>query len=110
MDMEFDVPDRLALLTAIIPNIATTRANQRVVDDFEHDIGFTDEELRALSFKQTDRGTVWKRDAVAPRKFAVGETVFRLMRDTFAQMSDAGKLPRTFVTLHDRFVDGEWKE
>ena len=108
MQMQFSVHDRLVLLS-LVQKVEGDLTLMRVTEDFQREIGFTDEEHQLLNFNQAEGNTHWNQ-AVDDREFEVNKTVFEAIVSVFRAMSEAKQLTLESMSLCTRFVDVLWQE
>jgi len=108
MVVTLNVLDRLLILN-VLPaedNITTLR----LVRKLKENIGFTDEELKVLDFKQVDapggkKNTVWNSDIVDARDFNISEKAYEIIKNALKKLNDANKLTEQHLPLWDKFVE-----
>ncbi len=106
--MQFSVHDRLILLS-LMQKVEGDLTLMRVTEDFQREIGFTDEEHQLLNFSQTEGGTRWNQ-AVDAREFEVNKTIFEAIASVFQAMSEAKQLTLESMSVCNRFVGVSWQD
>ena len=103
--MELGAFDRMILLN-ILPkeyNFTTLK----IVRKMREDLSFSEEEHKALDFKQVDEGRIqWKHDADKPKEISIGEKATDIIVEVLKQLNDDKKLQDQHYSLYEKFIEG----
>ena len=103
--MELGVFDRMILLN-ILPgegNFTTLK----IVRKMREDLSFSEEEHKALEFKQEDDGRVqWLTEADKPKEISIGEKATDIIVGVLKKLNDTKKLQDQHYSLYEKFIEG----
>ena len=104
--MEFTVEERLTMLN-LLPaedNLTT----MRIVHDLRLELSFSEEDLEALQFEQTDNQLRWKEDnGLGLKEVKVGHQAFIVIHDELKKLDDANKIREAHLAVVDKFEYGK---
>lgn len=98
--MEFTVEERLAMLNLLPPegNLLT----MKIVHDLRQALAFSDEELEALNFQQSDGRLSWQ-NTVEPKEVEAGIKARGVVYDELEKLDKEKKLREAHLTLCEKF-------
>jgi len=98
--MEFTVGERLAMLNLLPPegNLLT----MKIIHELRQGLAFSDEELAALKFQQSDGRLQWK-NAVEPKEVEVGVKAASITYDLLEKLNKEEKITEAHLTLCEKF-------
>ena len=100
--MELGVFDRLILLN-ILPKEGDF-TTLKIVRTMREDLSFTEEEHKALEFKQDEGNIQWKQDADKPKHINFGEKATDLIVATLKKLNTDKKLTEQHFNLYEKFI------
>ena len=103
--MELTVSERLTLMqmTPAKADIWTLK----MVQKFRDDLGFDEDEVKALGFKSEDGNVQWSTDAPQEKDVHVPESVQNLIANGLREMNEKELLTMAHVSIWDKFVGEE---
>ena len=103
--MELGVFDRMMLLN-ILPGEGDF-TTLKIVRKMRENLSFTEEEHKALEFKQADEGRIqWKREADKPKEIPIGEKATDIIVEVLKKLNDDKKLQDQHYSLYEKFIEG----
>ena len=101
--MELGVFERLILLN-ILPKEGDF-TTLKIVRKMREGLSFTEEEHKALEFKQEDEGRVlWKQDADKPKEISIAEKATDIIVEVLKKLNDNKKLQDQHYSLYEKFI------
>ena len=100
--VELSVLDRILLLN-LLPREGDFKS-LKIVRKLKDDLGFTEDELKALEFKQEGTQTMWRTEADVPKEIQIGEFAHALIADVLRDLDKGKKLNEQLVPLYEKFV------
>ncbi len=100
--MRLNVVDRLILLS-ILPREGDV-ITLRVLRDLKSGLSFSEEELAALQFQNTEQGTIWRREADKEIEIGLGQKANQLICDAFRELNDKKGLKLEFLPTYEKFI------
>ena len=100
--MKLGVFDRLILLN-ILPKEGDF-TTLKIVRTMREDLSFTEEEHKALEFKQEEANIQWKREADIQRDINFGEKATDIIVEVLKKLNSDKKLTDQHFNLYDRFI------
>lgn len=101
--MELNVFDRLILLN-IMPHEGDF-TTLKIVRKLREDLSFSEDEHKALEFKQENGQVQWKQEGDKPKDVTIGEKASDLIADVLKKLDKEKKLQEQHFTLYERFVE-----
>ena len=102
--MELGVFERLILLN-ILPGEGDF-TTLKIVRKMRESLSFTEEEHKALEFKQEDEGRVlWKQKADKPKEISIGEKATDIIVGVLKKLNDDKKLQDQHYSLYEKFIE-----
>ena len=101
--MELKVFDRLILLN-IMPKEGDF-TTLKIVRKLREDLSFSEDEHKALEFKQENGNVQWKQAGDIPKDVPIGEKAADLIADVLKKLDKEKKLSDQHYTLYERFVE-----
>ena len=101
--MELGVFERLILLN-ILPKEGDF-TTLRIVRKMREDLSFTEEEHKALEFKQEEMNIQWKQEADKPKEIIFGEKANDIIVLTLSKLNDDKKLTDQHFSLYQKFIE-----
>ncbi len=103
--MELGVFDRLILLN-ILPKEGDF-TTLKIVRKMREDLSFTEEEHKALDFKQENEGRIqWIQEADKPKEISIGERATDIIVEVLKKLNDDKKLQDQHYSLYEKFIEG----
>ena len=103
--MKLGVFDRLILLN-ILPREGNFVA-LKIVRKMLEDLSFSEEEHKALEFKEGDNGQVlWKSEADKPKNISIGEKATDIIVEVLKKLNGDKKLQDQHYSLYEKFIGG----
>ena len=104
--MELSVFERILLLN-ILPREGDFKT-LKVVRKLQDDTGFSEDELKALQFKQDGARTEWRREADIPKEVPIGEFAHQIIVERLKEIDKQKKLALEHLPFYERFIpEGE---
>lgn len=100
--MNLNVLERLLVLN-LLPKEGTF-TNLKLLRVARENLSFTEEENKALNFKQENDQIVWINDAVGDKEIDTGEVVTRLIVKELKKLDKEEKLKDEFLSLYDKYI------
>ena len=100
--VELSVLERILLLN-LLPREGDFKS-LKIVRNLKEDLGFSEDELKALEFKQEGTQTMWRTEADAPKDIPIGEFAHALIADTLRELDKNKKLNEQIMSLYEKFV------
>jgi hypothetical protein len=103
--MILSVFDRLILLN-IMPkegDITTIKIIRKLKDD----LSFSEEDHKALEFKNENGNIMWKEEADISKEVEIGEKATDIIADALKKLNKEKKLTEQHVPLYERFIGGQ---
>ena len=100
--MKLGVFDRLILLN-ILPKEGDF-TTLKIMRTMKEDLSFTEEEHKALEFKQEEAQVQWKREADVERDINFGEKATDIIVETLKKLNTDKKLTDQHYSLFEKFV------
>ncbi len=79
----------------------------KILRKLKDDLGFSEDELKALQFKQEGTKVEWRQEADTPKEVPVGEVAHGLIADILKKLDEQKKLQMEHMDLYEKFVLGE---
>ena len=77
----------------------------KIVRKMREDLSFSEEEHKALDFKQVDEGRIqWKQDADKPKEISIGEKATDIIVEVLKKLNDDKKLQDQHYSLYEKFI------
>ncbi len=103
--MELGVFDRLILLN-ILPGEGDF-TTLKIVRKMREDLSFTEEEHKALGFKQENEGRIqWIQEADKSKEISIGEKATDIIVEVLKKLNDDKKLQDQHYSLYEKFIEG----
>ena len=103
--MELGVFDRMILLN-ILPGEGDF-TTLKIVRKMREDLSFSEEEHKALEFKQEDEGRIqWIKEADKPKEISIGEKATDIIVEVLKKLNDDKKLQDQHYSLYEKFIEG----
>ena len=99
--MELTVLERLLLLQLLPAKGALTMI--RVMHDLRQELGFSEEELRLLQFKQEGDQLRWEDKNAPVKKIRLGPKAREAIEAQLKQLDEAGGVTEAHLSLFDKF-------
>lgn len=99
--MLLNVLDRLLILN-ILPSEGNI-VKLRVLRDMKRELGFSEEEHKALQFRSEADRTLWNGEADVPKEIPLGDVAVGMITDALRGLESKGKLGEDYVDLYDKF-------
>lgn len=107
MRIALGVLDRIALLN-ILPREGDFRTLKVVQDLRINQLGFSEEELQQLQFRDSGDGkTIWNRNGDIPKIIDIGKVGYQIIVDTLRQLEQQKHLQLDHLHLYEMFVMDE---
>lgn len=100
--MNLNVLERLLVLN-LLPKEGTF-TNLKLLRVARENLSFTEEENKALNFKQENDQIVWVNDAVGDKEVEIGEVVTTLIVAELKKLDSEEKLKDEFLSLYEKFI------
>lgn len=78
----------------------------KIIRKLREDLSFSEEEHKALQFKQEDGKVLWVAEADIAKPVEIGEKAKEIIRNRFKELSEQKKLKEEHLPLYERFVEG----
>ena len=104
--MEFKAMERMMLLN-LLKDAEGDVTMLRIVRDTQSKIGFSEEELEALDFKQDAAQVRWNAKADNPVEIDLGKKATKFIADKLEGLNAQKKLTVPQLGLYDKFVEDE---
>ena len=104
--MEFKAIERMMLLN-LLKDAEGDVTMLRIVRDTQSKIGFSEEEVEALDFRQEGTQMLWNGKADNPVEIDIGRKAVKLIAEKLERLSAEKKLTIPQLDLFDKFVEGE---
>jgi len=101
--MELNVFDRLILLN-IMPKEGDF-TTLKIVRKLREDLSFSEDEHKALEFKQDNGNVQWKQDGDIPKEVPIGEKASDVIAEVLKKLDKEKKLQEGHYNLYERFVE-----
>lgn len=102
--VELTVFERLILL-GLLPKEGRIM-DLKIIQRFQADLGFTEEEHKVLEFRTLESGGVqWNPTDAANRVFTVGPRMMTIVAEVLGELEKTGKLRMEHVGLYEKFVE-----
>lgn len=101
--MKLSVMDRIVLLN-LLPKEGNF-ANLKLLRTARESLSFTEEENKALAFKQEGDKLFWEDGTVEPKEIAIGEVVTQLIAKELKRLDESGKLQNEHISLYEKFMN-----
>jgi len=101
--MELSVFDRLILLN-IMPKEGDF-TTLKIVRKLREDLSFSEDEHKALEFKQDNGNVQWKQDGDIPKEVPIGEKASDVIAEVLKKLDKEKKLQEGHYNLYERFVE-----
>lgn len=98
--MKFAVEERLTTLN-LLPQEGTL-ITMKVVHDLRQALAFSEEDLKALDFKQEDERLMWN-NSVGPKEIKVGVKAAGVVHDALEKLDKDSKLRESHLSLVEKF-------
>ncbi len=76
----------------------------KVLRKLKDDLGFSEDELKALQFKQDGSKVEWQREADVPKEVPIGEIAHGIIADILKKLDEQKKLQIEHMDLYEKFV------
>jgi len=100
--MKVGVFDRLILLN-ILPKEGDFMS-LKIVRKMREDLSFSEEEHKALQFKQDEGNIQWKQEADLPKEIHFGEKAKDIIVEVLKKLNDDKKLTDQHFSLYCKFI------
>lgn len=100
--MKLTIFDRILLLN-ISSNITSDIETLELIQEFEKEISFSDEEKKKYKFKNNNGRIVWKEDN-SIKDIIVNDKVFNELKMLFLSLNANKKLRKEHISLYKKFV------
>lgn len=101
--MELSVFDRLILLN-ILPREGDF-TTLKIVRKLREDLSFSEEEHKALEFKNEGGNVQWKQEGDVPKEVSIGEKATDLIADVLKKLDKEKKLKEQHYRIYELFVE-----
>ena len=101
--MKLGVFERLILLN-ILPKEGDFMT-LKIVRTMRENLSFSEEEHKALDFKQDELNIKWKQEGETDRDINFGEKATDIIVDALKKLNEEKKLTDQHVSLYEKFVD-----
>jgi hypothetical protein len=98
------VLERLLALTLLPKEGSYT--DLKLVREARENLSFTEEEHKMLNFREENGSTMWD-NVVEAKDVKLGLISERKIQDALKKMDDEGKLTEHFMSLYEKFIEGE---
>ena len=102
MKIDLSVLDRVLLLHHI-PRMIGDATTLRVLRDFEHDLGFTEEEHKLLNFRTDENGTHWD-PGVEAKTLDIGPKCLECVKALLHRLDKTQQLTMDLLPTYDKFM------
>lgn len=103
MKVKFSVLERLLVLNSLpSENDITTL---KVVRKLKDQLGFNDEELKALNFRTDQSRTVWNNNVVKDKEYEIGDKSVEIIASALRSLNDQKKLTDSHISLYEKVVE-----
>ena len=100
--MLLSVKERIVLLQVLPPQGNVT--NLRIIRDLEREMGFSEDETKALGLQSTEVGVKWDKEKEVEKDIAIGEIAAKLIHDAFLDLNKRNALSLEHLDVYDKFV------
>jgi len=104
--MEFKAMERMMLLN-LLKDAEGDVTMIRIVRDTQDKLGFSEEELEALNFRQEGTRMLWNAKADQPVEIDIGKKATKLITEKLEGLNAEKKLTVPQLVLYDKFVEDE---
>lgn|SRR3990167_5215000 len=101
--MLLSVKERLLIL-GVLPHEGDV-TTLKIIRDLKQSLGFSEDEYKALAFKQTNNQVTWTPQTPAYKDFLIGEKATDIIVGSLKHLADAKKLGEHLLALYERLVD-----
>ena len=101
--MKLSVLDRLVLLNALPKEGQVTTL--KIVRKLQDDLSFSEEEHKALNFRQEDERLFW--DDLEDKEIEIGEKATDVIKSALRTLNDQGKLHIDAIDIYERFIENK---
>lgn len=101
--MELNVYDRLILLN-IMPKEGDF-TTLKIVRKLREDLSFSEDEHKALEFKNENGQVQWKQAGDVPKEVSIGEKAADLIADVLKKLDKEKKLQEAHYRVYELFVE-----
>lgn len=101
--MELKVFERLILLNTL-PKEGDF-LTLKIIRDLKGDLSFSEEEHKALQFKQEDGKMLWQAEADKPKEITIGEKAKEIIRNRLKELNEQKKLKEEHLPIYEKFVE-----
>ena len=101
--MQFDIKERLILLKAlgvVEGNLETLR----VVRDLQTELGFSEEEHKAVKFQQDGDQIFWDQDSKVLKEVEIGPAALEAALFMFNNLAESKKLTMDLLPIYERLL------
>jgi len=92
----------------VLPNLLPREENVftlRIIKQFKKDLGFSEEELKLIEFRQEGEEARWNPSKDPMKEVEMGEIVENLLVEALKKLNDQKKLSDDTLPLYERFVE-----
>jgi hypothetical protein len=100
--MELSILERLVLLNSLPAQGDITTI--KIVRKLREDLSFSEEEHKALNFKQEADRLLWNQDAIAMKDITLGEKALKVIRDALVSLNQKKELHADHLDVYEKFV------
>lgn len=98
------VLERLLALTLLPKEGSYT--DLKLVREARENLSFTEDEHKLLMFREENGQTMWA-DVVEAKDIKLGLVAERKIQDALKKLDEEGKLTEQFMSLYEKFIEGE---
>jgi hypothetical protein len=103
--MILSVFDRLILLNIMPKEGDITML--KIISKLKDNLSFSEEEHKALQFKNEDGQIMWKEDADIKKDIEIGEKATDIIVEALKKLNKEKKLTEQHIPLYERFIGGQ---
>lgn len=102
--MVLSVFDRLILLN-VLGGMEGDITTLRILRDLKGNLSFSEEEHKALEFKQEGAKMLWRPDADIPKDVVIGDVAKGIVKKRLQELDTQKKLREEHIPLFEKFVE-----